>query len=48
MQSTAKPMIGVRLPAEQVAAIRRLTEGERTASDVIRRLIATGLEKAQK
>ena len=46
--TTAKPMIGVRLPTEQVAAIRRLAEGERSASEVIRRLIAAGLEKAQK
>ncbi len=45
--TAAKPMIGVRLPAEQVATIRRLAGGERSASEVIRRLIAAGLEREQ-
>ena len=46
--TAAKPMIGVRLPAEQVATIRRLAGGEPSISDVIRRLIAVGLQNERK
>ena len=43
--TTTKVMVGVRLPREQAETIRRLAGGERTASDVIRQLVAVGLEK---
>jgi len=48
MQSTAKPMIGVRVPAEQVVTIRRLAGSERSASEVIRQALSEGLARLEK
>jgi len=48
MQSTAKPMIGVRVPAEQVRTIRRLAGSERSASEVIRQALSEGLARLEK
>jgi hypothetical protein len=47
MQSTAMPMIGVRLPREQAEQIRRLAQGEQTPSLIIRRFIDEGLARLQ-
>ena len=48
MPSTAKVAIGVRLPRKQVETIRLLAGGELSMSDVVRRLIAVGLEHNRK
>jgi hypothetical protein len=43
MQSTAMPMVGVRLPKDQAEQIRRLAKGDQTPSLIIRQFIQDGL-----
>ena len=47
MQTTAMPMVGVRLPKEQAEQIRRLAQGEQTPSLIIRQFITDGLARLQ-